>query len=1180
MSREWTPAQKNAIEVSGGSVVVSAAAGSGKTAVLVERAIRMITDTENPIPVDRILIVTYTRDAAAQLKERLTIALNELLKKNPTDLNLLRQKALLPKANISTIDSFCSSIVKEYFYKLDIDRNFRIADDSELDAIKADAMKLTLDTLYTEGKQSFFELVEAFASHRDDVNLQKCILKIHEFLRSHPFEKKWMDEKLKMYDDFSNVALSPWGKIIFDYTHDAIDYLKSLVAHTKEVIKDDENFSSILRVIEDDNEFLEKLIECEKSRDWDKMHDTLCDFSPKRFPTVKNASKNPKKILAQENRDNFKKIVDKLKELFSSTEEEFKDDIKLQKGVAKEMFRSVLLFCENFAMLKASKKIADYADLEHFVLSLLVDEETLSYTDIAFDIRKRFDRIMVDEYQDANEVQDTIFKAISNDEENLFVVGDVKQSIYGFRQAMPEIFIGRKERAEKYDKENPTFPTKIILEKNFRSAKDITNAVNFFFRNLMSESVGDIEYNSDEELVYQAEYDSDSFPQTEVNMLDLSALSEEDVAVAEAKVIAEKILELVYKKYPVKDGDTYRPIEFSDFAVLMRSKKVSDVYVKTLTECGIPTYCDNTAEFSTTKEIMIATNLLRVIDNPMLDIELLSVMLSPLYGFTPDDLVRIRLDNRHTTLYNAVLFDAENGNEKSKEFVEELAYFRRLSSTLSLSKLINTVYEKTGILSIYNATDYTDVKKNNLLLLMSYARDFEQNTHKGLSSFVLHLDKIKESKSEKMKGAVDLSRAEQNAVRVMSIHASKGLEFPVCFVANTSRLLVNDTSDSVLLDSKTGFAVKRKDTDTGAVYDTALRKALALRMKQNKMSEELRILYVAMTRAKQKLILISSHDDVAKYLQKMALKLVGGKEISPYIVRTVNKLSDWIAMCSLLHTDGIELRAKSETVLTVLDTDFNMDIKTVTRCIFCNTSEEQEEQVQEISISDTLDNEIKDILEKRKAYVYPYAGMLNLPSKVSASELSHKMSDKAFDRILRTPAFMNDKKLSGAEKGTALHAFLQFSDFESARKDFDSELQKLTEKGYLTELQAENIDSEKAKAFIKSDVVTRVLKSEKVFREYRFSTYISASKINPETDEKFKEEKVILQGAVDLAFVENGGLVIIDYKTDRVKDEKTLLDMYEGQLLLYKDAMEECTGYKVKECLIYSIHLGKEIKVC
>ncbi|MBQ0097481.1 MAG: helicase-exonuclease AddAB subunit AddA [Oscillospiraceae bacterium] len=1179
MSREWTPAQKNAIEVSGGSVVVSAAAGSGKTAVLVERAIRMITDVENPIPVDRILIVTYTRDAAAQLKERLTIALNELLKKNPTDANLLRQKALLPKANISTIDSFCSSIVKEYFYKLDIDRNFRIADDSELDSIKADAMKLTLDTLYTEGEESFFELVEAFASHRDDVKLQKCILKIHEFLRSHPFEKKWMNEKLKMYDDFSNVALSPWGKIIFDYTHDATEYLKSLIAHTKEVISDDENLLSILRVVEDDNNFLEKLIECEKSKAWDEMHDILCDFSPKRFPTVKNATNNPKKILAKENRDNFKKIVDKLKELFSSTEEEFKNDIKLQKGVAEEMFRCVRLFSENFAMLKASKKIADYADLEHFALSLLVDEETLSCTDIAFDIRKRFDRIMVDEYQDANEVQDTIFKAISNDEENLFVVGDVKQSIYGFRQAMPEIFIGRKERADKYDKENPTFPTKIILEKNFRSAKDITNAVNFFFRNLMSESVGDIEYNSDEELVYQAEYDSDTLPQTEVDILDLTALSEEDLAVAEAKVIAERILELVSKKYPVKDGDTYRPIEFSDFAVLMRSKKVSDIYVKTLTECAIPAYCDNTAEFTTTKEIMIATNLLRVIDNPMLDIELLSVMLSPLYGFTPDDLVRIRLDNRHTTLYNAVLFDAENGNEKSKEFVEELAYFRRLASTLSLSKLINTIYEKTGILSIYSATDYTDVKKNNLLLLMSYARDFEQNTHKGLSSFVLHLDKINESKSE-MKGAVELSRAEQNAVRVMSIHASKGLEFPVCFVANTSRKLVTDTSDSVLLDSKTGFAVKRKDTETGAVYDTALRKALALRMKQNEMSEELRILYVAMTRAKQKLILVSSHKDVGKYLQKMALKLVGGKEISPYIVRTVDKFSDWIAMCSLLHKDGIELRAKSETVLTPLDTDFNMDIKTVTECIFCNHDEEEEEQEQQISTAESTENDLKLILEKRKSFVYPYAGMLNLPSKVSASELSHKMSDKAFDRILRTPAFVNDKKLSGAEKGTALHAFLQFSDFESARKDFGGELQKLKEKGYLTELQAENIDKEKAKAFIESDVVERVLKSEKVFREYRFSTYISASAINHEIDEKFKDEKVILQGAVDLAFVEDGELVIIDYKTDRVKDASSLLDMYEGQLLLYKDAMEECTEYKVKECLIYSIHLGKEIKVC
>ena len=1185
MSRTWTDNQLRAINTTGGSLVVSAAAGSGKTSVLVERVINLISDESHPLYANRLLVVTYTRAAAAELKERLKKAVADLIEKNPTNRFYIKQQSLLEKANISTIHSFCSSIVREYFHVLDIDRNFRIADDSELAIIKNEAVKLTLDSMYSREDKKFHELVEAFSTAKDDSLLQKNILKIFDFLSSHPFYEEWLNEKLSYYISYKDPLTSAWGSIINNYLNDAINYMKILLDSGFKTINLDENLSADLApVLEDDLNLVEKLDEAVTNKNWDKISSVLYSYKPTRFKTPSGYKDNPLKITVQSNREKFKDIINELKKLFLNSEADCKEDIEYLKIITEQMFICVKEFAVNYSMLKANKKVADYSDLEHWMLSLLINKDTKAHTEIASEIQQRFDQIMVDEYQDANEVQDKIFKAISNDEKNLFVVGDVKQSIYGFRQAMPELFLQRKNNANLASNGFCKFPACIILEKNFRSAKGITKAVNYFFEKLMSKSVGDIEYNEAEALVYGAKYDDTDEAAIELDLLETEKKAKE-ASVQEAQYIAERIWSMIGAKYQVKSGDQYRDCTFSDFAVLMRSaNKYAPIYVETLNRCGIRAYSDKKYSFIKSHEIMLISNFLRVINNPGLDLELLSVMMCPVFAFDEDDLSRIRINYRNCSLYSGVIMDAENGNKKSKLFVDEIKYYRDLSISVSLSKLIDTIYKRSNFMAIISAMYESELPTSNLRLFLKYAADFEKNTHKGLSGFVSYLDGIVLNDKD-IGSAGQGSNLTQNAVAVMSIHSSKGLEFPICIIANTKREFVSDIRENVLLDSKFGFAVKRLDQNLGAAYNTMPRQAIALEMKRREKSEELRILYVAMTRAKQKLIIISTHNDVDKYLNKISSQLANGNQISAFTVRSAGYLSDWIVMCAMLHPDCEMLRNRCNNEVEYdAKSDFKFDCKIIKlneenndiKQAFIETIAETE-----ISQLDSVafDLDITKIIEEHSAFEYPYKSILSLPVKVAASDLAHKISNRKFERILDTPAFMQKENLTSAEKGTALHNFMQFTDFVSARKDLISEIARLTNSGFLSEIQAQSIDIEKAKRFIDSDIITRCINSEQVYKEYRFTVKIPAALVQKDIDPCFSDEPVILQGAVDLAFVENGKLIIVDYKTDRVNDIKSLVDIYASQLLLYKKAMIQCTGLEVSQCLIYSVNLSKSVEV-
>ena len=1177
MKRNWTEHQLDAITARGGSVIVSAAAGSGKTAVLVERVIRLITDTENGVDADRLLVVTYTRKAAAELKSRLKEALTDCIRKDPSNAFLLRQQSLLSKAHISTVDSFCMSLCKEYFYLLDIDRNIRIADTGELSVMRGDAMRLTLDLLYEKKDPKFHALVETFASARDDSKLENNIYQLYDFLRSHPFPDRWLKEKLSYYTDFNDVADSVWGKIISEYTREAADYLTLLYERAVDAISLDEKlYDKMFPLFDTYRVFCERLQKAASEQGWNDIRDILLSFDQGRLSTPRGYADNPYKIAAASARDLFKDTVKTLQKLYAQEEAMCLYDIERLKDFAEQIFSAVTLFEEHYAMLKKESGVADYADIEHWVLSLILDKDTAEPTPVAREIGSRFDYIMVDEYQDANEVQDTIFKTVSRNEENLFVVGDVKQSIYGFRQAMPELFLKRKNTAYLYHRERPTFPAKIILEKNFRSDSEVLSAVNYFFTKLMSPAVGDIEYNEEEQLVAGAEYAPQAEPAIEYYVVDKEGVGEEDAAIAEARYIAERIHQMVAEGYPVKDGDGYRPATFSDFSVLMRNlSSYGAVYREVFELYGLHTHTESSAGFLGAREIMLMTNFLRVINNPALDIELLSVVMSPVFGFDEDDLARIRIGLRKGSLYAAITLDAEQGNQKSRAFLNELEYYRRLSATMPLYRLITVIFERSSFTSIISASDSSGYAMNNLRLLLDYARAFEQNTRRGLSSFVNYLDRLMEDGSD-LPAAAGESGGDFG-VEMMTVHASKGLEFPIVFLANTARKFVSDSSKAVLLHSRYGYAQKLYDPALSASFNTMPRNALAMEKRRGEMSEELRVLYVAMTRAKQKLIMLATPSRPAgTYIAGVAKKLAGQREISPFAVRSVSALSDWLTMCALLHPDGEPLR---EYAGVSVDCDKQADFR-----LTCGVIDQPfDDDVDESDNADTAVTEensaVIDELRRHAEYVYPYEGLSGLPVKVAASSLAHRMTEEAYDRHLDRPAFLQGEKLTSAEKGTALHAFMQYADFAAAREDIEAQLQLLTDEGYLTQAQADSVDIEKARSFIDSELVTRCLNADKVYKEYRFNIRIPANRVDPEIEESLSEETVILQGAVDLAFVEDGELVIVDYKTDRVKAPEELAERYASQLLLYKDAMEECLSLPVKECLIYSIRHSKEVAV-
>lgn len=1183
MGRQWTNQQKNAIYATDGSVLVSAAAGSGKTAVLVERVINLITREENAIDVDRLLVVTFTRAAAAEMKQRITLALNSLLENDPYNENLLRQKQLLYSASICTIDSFCSDIVREYFHVLDISGDFRIGDKSELELLSTQALENVFNRFYASDSSDFIALADAFSGKSGDTKLREIVLKTAEFLSTQPFPDKWIDKMLDNYRAAS-FAKSLWGKIILDHCISSAHYAVNLTQSSLKLLENDEKIKNSLQPrINEDLVFLETLLKKLYGGVWDEISKTAFSFSAGRLTPPKGEKDNPIKLAVSSNRNTVKNEIESIKSFFSQSEESADLELKEIYALSSTLFSVVTAYIEEFRLLKSKKNIMSFSDVELLTVKLLALPSGDGYirTNTANEISKRYDAVMVDEFQDVNDVQDLIFKCVSRDENNIFAVGDVKQSIYGFRQAKPQIFINRKNSYKKYDGNNPEYPATIILDKNFRSRIEVCDAVNFVFSRLMTEHSARMDYTEDEMLNAGAQYRESDKCAFEISLIEKSAFENDNESQIEARYIADKIRSMMNSGFTVKDGDTERRATYGDFAVIMRSTKGrANIYVKTLNDFGIPAYSENKESTFESKEIKTVLNLMRVIDNPSRDIELLSVLCSPIYGFTPDELSEIRADSRYTSLYSALKIHSHN-SEKTKAFLKELETLKNYSYITSVDELLEIIYETTSVSSIASAVGKGETPGRNLEFLRMYARDFQSNGYKSLSDFISYIDRLIESGSQ-LPAASDNADF-VNSVRVMSIHSSKGLEFPVCFLADTAHSFnKNEYKSDVMIDSVAGLGIRKKDGMCR--YPTVTRLSVEIEHSKNEMAEELRVLYVAFTRAKEKLIAIAAKSNIDKYVSDIYSKLIFGKFIEPYSVISANSISDWLVMCALVHPSQNSLRHKIDPLAEYLQGGGELDWKLNFIDSADNLSEiysfdDDLSSFASEEVSSSGENfDYSQLLKENLAFQYKNADLISLPQKVTASEISHP-SGGEFERVLRKPRFIADKDNTGVERGTAHHRFLQYCDFKNARTDISGEIERLAFLGVLTENQASLIDREKITRFLKSELFDRVINSPHVMREERFAARLKPSQLFDGISEQSDRADIIVQGAVDLAFEEDGKLVVVDYKTDRVNDVSKLVSNYEKQLEIYKLSMEQTTGIPVCECIIYSVHLGECIKL-
>lgn len=1186
MSVKWTENQQNAISARSGSVLVSAAAGSGKTAVLVQRVIDTITDKTNSISIDKMLIVTFTRAASAEMRTRVDLALNDMLRSDPYNSYLLRQKQLLYNAHISTIDGFCAEFVRQYFYKLNIQKDFKIADEKELSLLRGKALDNTLEQLYNSEDPKFMQLVSSVCSYRNDNNLRDIILEIYNFLLSIPFMNSWLDKALSIYDiDKTPVKTAPYIKNTLNNISESLDYAKSLIISAKELIHTDtyleekyiEKFNAMFK---SDMEIVEKLSILAHSFNWDGLYEGLNLYAFCRFVSIRNGGDDPVKDAVKSIRDSYKSEIEKAKKLVFRTISEIEEETQTLYPIIEALFNSVKLYHKEFSKIKRGKNLADFSDIENWMIELLCEETPtgIVFTDIAGEISSMFDCIMVDEFQDINEVQNLIFKALSRNEENIFMVGDVKQSIYGFRQAKPEIFIDYKNKYSLYSKEEDAYPAKIILDKNFRSRKGILEACNFVFENIMSPDVGGIVYNDEEKLFCGASYPDTQSPQMEVDIVDISSLDKENnetPEIIEARHVGSKILKMMFEeKLTVFDKGEQRPAVFSDFAILLRTAKgmgkKSVTFVNELNLMGIPVVANEKNSFFDIYEIKIMLNLLRVIDNPLQDIPMLSVLFSPIFSFTPDELAEIRSQHRRTSIYNAILSDSKN-NSKSAEFISFISRMRKISATTTVDKLIGMILELTGLDSVVMAVSNTTA---NLNLLQEYARTFSSDGYKNLSSFVRFVDRLAQKGLDFDAGASS-ETAIANAVQVMSIHGSKGLEFPICFICNTnSEFNTRDTVKNTVLDSTQGIGIRYKEDFLK--FDTVQRKSAALSLENSFISEEMRILYVAMTRPKERMIITCTQKDPMGYISKINSKITNNI-ITPYAVKNCNSISDWIVACSLLHPSCKEWRQKigSQIIPSAeIQTPWEFNILTDEDLEPLYSDEELTEESPDEK--DPVNLELLEELKNRFEFQYKNQGLTALPQKVSASDLAHRDND-VFEKVLRTPDFISDKPAKGTDRGMAFHIFMEHCDFEKATENPQYQIDLLCSKGYLTQEQCALLEIDKITKLFRSQLFKRLLSSKNVYREYQFTVKITGDDFDENIDNTLKEQSIIMQGAVDLAFEEGEELVIVDYKTDRVKDLSSLTDLYSKQLRLYKTAMEQCTDYKVKELYIYSLHLNEFI---
>lgn len=1210
---KWTNEQLQAIQEKDSNILVAAAAGSGKTAVLVERIIHKIIDEQ--MDVDKILVVTFTNAAASEMRERILEAIYKKLEENPENVHLQRQIILLNKASICTIHSFCLDVIHNHFYEIDLPSNFKIADTAEIDLLKQEVLDDLFEQKYTENDKDFIELLENYTNYRGDEALQELVLKIYKFIQSSPFPIKWLQEKLELLKiENKDISKTIWGELIIQTVEEDIQEGIMQLESVKSKMVLYPEMTKFYQTISED---IINLQDLQKYNSWDELYIKLLNFNFSKWPVDKKVT-NDLKEDSKEIRDKVKKhIKEKTAKLLSCSQEQAVKDLKIITPILEKLANLIIEFTKNFAEKKKEKNCIDFNDIEHFALKILLDENN-NPTEVAKKYKEKFEEIAIDEYQDSNLVQEAILTSISKGN-NIFMVGDVKQSIYKFRQARPELFLQKYDEYKNKEEKTQEDNLKIQLFRNFRSRQNILNITNLVFESIMSKELGDINYNENEYLNYGANY-----PEPEeiknyagIAELDIIDLKEDESITAfegeedeeeqerveddvlEAKFVANKIQELLNSDYMVFDKKLgYRKIRPKDIVILLRAtSNLSPIYEKEISDLELPVFSDTSGTYLDTVEIQTILSVLKIIDNPLQDIPLVVVLRSSICNFTDNDLITIRLTDRNCNFYEAliktrIICDGDL-KDKIESFLEKLEKWKSISQYMPLDEFIWQIYLDTGYYQYVGLLPNGAMRQANLKTLFEKAKQYEKASFKGLFNFIQFIDKLKKQNGDL--ASAKLIGENEDVIRIMSIHKSKGLEFPVVFLCNSHKKFnMQDLNDNILLHQDIGFGPTIMDATRKIKYSSIAKDAIKLKMKQETLSEEQSILYVALTRAKEKLYITGRSKDFTKYVQdkNKVLEMYESENIKldAKLMKKANSYLDWI-MYVYLFNQGRTIILKGESYkLSDIITLNVSNKKDLLKALAKEEVVEQidlKEKIEQIlkNKSDEENKKSEQALEELLEWKYDYIVDTTLPTKSSVTKI--KQEKIKLEEILKgieseeveykksyTPKFMQeDKKISNAEKGTLVHLCIQRLDERKdyELKDIQNMILNLVEKEIITQNEADAIDVNLIYQYTKSQLFEELRQAKEVHKEQPFYINIPAKDVVSEAENSKKN--ILVQGIIDLYYIDkNDNLVLIDFKTDYISNEpnakEKILEKYKVQLEIYKTALEQALGRKVNKTAI------------
>jgi ATP-dependent helicase/nuclease subunit A len=1233
----WTEDQWKAIMASGQDILVAAAAGSGKTAVLVERIIRKITSENYPIDVDELLVVTFTNASAAEMRHRIGEALEKAIDSHPDSTHLKKQLSLLNRASISTLHSFCLEVIRKYYYLIDVDPGFRIADETEGQLLRDEVIEDLFEEEYGKAdNQPFFNLVDAFTNDRSDEGLKDIITDLFDFARSNPSPDAYLDSIVSMYEAAGSTAIEhlPFMKVLISDIELQLQGAKQLLEKALDISRMPGgpapravNFTEDLHVID--------TLLAASEQSWGDLHEAiqLADFG--RAKTCRGDDYNKDLVdKAAKLRDRAKKIVQDLRsELFSRKPESFLKDMQEMKPLIAVLIDLVKEFSHRFGEVKQERGLVDFSDLEHYTLEILTaktDDGNVSPSEAALAYRNKFKEVLVDEYQDTNMVQEAILQLVTAEGEaagNLFMVGDVKQSIYKFRLAEPNLFLGKYNR---FTAEGEETGLKIDLAKNFRSRSEVLDGTNYLFKQIMGVKVGEIHYDDNAELKKGAPYpEDDSFPvelllidkgegastdsdSPEVNETPDTEFDAEDLEQSqlEARLMAKHIKDMVEERRGVYNPKTKtsKPVNYRDIVILLRSMTWAPQIMEEFKQQGIPIYANLSTGYFQATEVAVMLSLLKVIDNPYQDIPLAAVLRSPIVGLDEEELAIIRISQKRGSFYEALTEfclqkpakESEALHEKTSHFFEGLKKWRTTARQGSVSDLIWQLYRETRFFDFAGGMPGGKQRQANLRALYDRARQYEATSFRGLFRFLRFIERMRERGDDL--GAARALGEQEDVVRIMTIHSSKGLEFPVVFVAGLARNFnTMDLKKFYMLDKEFGFAAKYINPEKRISFPSLPQLAFKRKHKMEMLAEEMRVLYVALTRAKEKLYLIGSVKDADKTISKW-LDEASHPDwlLDEYLRASASGYIDWIGPAVIRHKDCESIRGSQAILHPELDEEINCHpsrwkIATINAeeiISYAEEKDEERESLMDLVAAGQAVNQISELADKvneQLSWKYHFKEAANHRSKQSVTELkrNHETRDeesgtqivRRFTKpILNRPRFMQEKKLTPAERGTAMHMVMQHIDLSRpiTEASLESQLKQMVEKELLFPEQKEAVDQKWILAFFDTEIGQRLLGANKVSREVPFYLSLPAKEVYP--DWQGENEPIFIQGVIDCIFEDEKGTVLLDFKTDGIHDrykggfeqaKPILEDRYRIQISLYAKAIEQVWKKPVEEKYLY-----------